>query len=59
VTVPVRVAGAEVRFVLETASGLTVLSGSLARRVGVEPDGRTFSGRVVTYDLAASWMFVV
>lgn len=45
VTVPVRVAGAEARFVLDTGIGLTLVTDAFARRIGCVPGAATFSGR--------------
>jgi hypothetical protein len=44
-TIPVRVAGAEARFVFDTGIGVTLISQSLADRVGCRPDGSVFTGR--------------
>jgi hypothetical protein len=43
-TVPVRVAGIETRFILDTGIGPILISESLAGRVGCRPDGTTFTG---------------
>ena len=43
-TVPVRVAGIETRFILDTGIGPNLISESLAARVGCQPDGTTFTG---------------
>lgn len=45
VTVPVSVAGAEERFVLDTGIGPTLLSSSLCERSGCAPTGAVFTGR--------------
>ena len=45
VTVPVRVAGTDGRFVLDTGIGLTLVTDAFARRIGCVPGGTTFSGR--------------
>jgi hypothetical protein len=44
-TVPVRVAGVEARFVFDTGIGVSLISGQLASRVGCIPDGSAFTGR--------------
>jgi len=44
-TVPVRVAGIETRFILDTGIGPNLISESLAARVGCQPDGTTFTGQ--------------
>jgi hypothetical protein len=43
-TVPVRVAGIETRFILDTGIGPNLISTPLAGRVGCQPDGTTFTG---------------
>jgi hypothetical protein len=43
-TVPVRAAGIETRFILDTGIGLNLISAELAARVGCQPDGTTFTG---------------
>ncbi len=45
VTVPVRVGANEVRFVLDSGIGLTLVSESLARRVRCEPTDSSFAGK--------------
>jgi hypothetical protein len=45
VTIPVTAAGTEARFVFDSGIGLTLLTESLAREIGCETDGSTFSGR--------------
>ena len=45
VTVPVRVAGSDARFVLDTGIGLTLVTDAFARTIGCEPGAATFSGR--------------
>ena len=52
-TVPVRVAGIETRFILDTGIGSNPISASLAAQAGCQPDGTTFtcrrmSGQAVT-----------
>lgn len=42
---PVRAAGIETRFILDTGIGPNLISESLAARVGCQPDGTTFTGR--------------
>lgn len=44
-TIPVRAAGVETRFVLDTGIGISLISRSLADRVGCRPDGPVFTGR--------------
>jgi len=44
-TVPVRVADIQTRFILDTGIGLNLISKSLAARVGCRPDGSTFTGQ--------------
>lgn len=44
-TVPVRVAGIQTRFILDTGIGLCLISEALAARVGCQPDGSTFTGQ--------------
>ena len=44
-TVPVRVAGIETRFILDTGIGPNLISAALAARVGCQADGTTFTGR--------------
>jgi len=58
VTVPVRVAGFDARFVLDTGIGLTLVTDAFARQIGCVPGGTTFGGRrmsgqEVTVPLAA------
>jgi predicted aspartyl protease len=43
-TVPLRAAGIETRFILDTGIGLNLISAELAARVGCQPDGTTFTG---------------
>ena len=45
VTVPVRVAGSDARFVLDTGIGLTLVTDAFARTIGCEPGAATFTGR--------------
>ena len=45
VTLPVTAGGVEARFVFDSGIGLTLLSESLAGRIGCEPTGSTFTGR--------------
>ena len=44
-TVPVRVGEKETRFIVDTGSGVNLISDSLARALGVEPSGSVFTGR--------------
>jgi predicted aspartyl protease len=44
-TVPVRAAGIQTRFVLDTGIGLNLISEALAARIGCQPDGSTFTGQ--------------
>ena len=45
VTVPVQAGGTEARFVFDTGIGVTLVSRSLAGRVGCLPDGSVYTGR--------------
>jgi hypothetical protein len=45
VTVPVLAGGVEARFVFDTGIGVTLVSRSLAERVGCLPDGSSYTGR--------------
>jgi len=45
VTVPVNVGGTQARFVFDTGIGATLVSRSLAGRVGCLPDGSAYTGR--------------
>lgn len=44
-TVPVRAAGIQTRFILDTGIGLNLISEALAGRIGCQPDGSTFTGQ--------------
>jgi hypothetical protein len=44
-TIPVTVCGIETRFVFDTGIGVSLVSESLAARVGCLPDGSTFTGQ--------------
>jgi hypothetical protein len=44
-TVPVRAAGIQTRFILDTGIGLNLISEALAARIGCQPDGSTFTGQ--------------
>jgi hypothetical protein len=44
-TVPVRAAGMQTRFVLDTGVGLNLICEALAARIGCQPDGSTFTGQ--------------
>jgi len=57
-TVPVRVAGIETRFILDTGIGPNLISASLAEQAGCQPDGTTFtghrmSGQAVTFPIGS------
>jgi predicted aspartyl protease len=44
-TLPVRAAGIQTRFILDTGIGLNLISEALAARIGCQPDGSAFTGQ--------------